>query len=117
MLIALRIALYAQVLLGLGRFFGMVTNPRVWEGHMSLGALIVVLALLGLRPHPKVGDDPIRNVARFAPVIVLLTGAFILSGVVPGRGFVVLHMILGLLTVGLVERSAARQRRALTSAA
>lgn len=117
MLTALRVALYLQVLLGLARFFGMVTNPRLWESHMSLGALIVVLALLALRPHPKLGEDPVRNVARFAPLVVLLTGAIILSGAVASRIFIVLHMILGLLTVGLVERSAARQKRAASDAA
>lgn len=112
MLIALRFIFYIQLLLGLGRFFGLVSNPRVWELHIGLGAIITILALIGLRPHPRLGTDPMRSMARFAPLVVLLTGGMILSGTAMSMSIIVLHMLLGIAALGLVERAAARQRRA-----
>lgn len=112
MLIALRFIFYIQLLLGLGRFFGFVANPRIWELHIGLGALIAILALIGLRPHPRLRHDGMRSVARFAPLVVLLTGGMILSGAAFSPSVVILHMVLGIAALGLVERAAAQQRRA-----
>jgi len=112
-LIVLRIALYLQVLLGLARFFGFITNQRVWETHISLGVLIAVLALLALGPHPRVRRDGVRTLARFLPLVTLLVGLAMWQGLVVGTQVVMIHMLLGLVSVGLVERAAAQQKRAL----
>ncbi|MBO8141288.1 MAG: hypothetical protein H0Z37_03790 [Firmicutes bacterium] len=112
MLIALRIALYIQVLLGLGRFFGFIANQRLWETHISLGVLIAVLALLAMRPHPKAGNDAVRVLARFMPLITLFVGLGLWQDVFVGRFAVMIHMLLGLISVGLVERAGAQERRA-----
>lgn len=114
MLVALRIALYIQLLLGVTRFGGWLTNQRIWETHISLGVLIALFALFALRPHPTLGTDAIRNLARFSPIIPLLTGILILTGTVASVAFVVLHIVLGIATLGLVEMASGRQRRALS---
>lgn len=113
MLIALRIALYIQVLLGLGRFLGFIRNNVVWETHLTLGIIIAVLALLALGAHPRVRQDATRTLARFFPLITLLWGLAMWQGLIGGRTVVMLHMLLGLISVGLVERAGAQQKRAL----
>lgn len=112
MLIALRIALYIQVLLGLGRFFGFIANQRVWETHISLGVVIAVLALFALGPNPRVRQDAMRTIARFVPLVTLLMGLAMWQDLIGGTQIVMTHMLLGLITVGLVERAAAQQKRA-----
>jgi len=112
-LIVLRIALYIQVLLGLGRFFGLVPNQRVWETHISLGVVIAVLALLALGPHPRLRPDTMRTVARFMPLVTLLWGLAMWQDLLVGRTVTMIHMLLGLISVGLVERASAQQKRAL----
>lgn len=112
----LRIALFAQLLLGLGRFFGLVVEPRVWETHISLGIVIVVLALVALRPRAGVLYDGLRIAARFFPLAPLLTGLGMTFALLPrDLALILVHMLLGLATIGLVEAAAARQRRALRS--
>lgn len=113
MLIALRIALYIQVLLGLGRFFGLVPNQRIWETHISLGVIIALLALLALGPHPRLRPDPMRTAARFMPLVTLLWGLAMWRDLLVGQTMTMIHMLLGLISVGLVERAAAQQKRAL----
>lgn len=106
----LRYALYVQLLLGLGRMFGMVLNPALWGIHSLLGIVIAVLGLLALRPLPELDGDPIRTIARFAPVITLLTGLGMMMQLLPG--FAHVHALLGIITIALVEMSAGRERRA-----
>lgn len=112
MLWVLRIALYVQVLLGLGRLFGLITNTRVWETHISLGILITVLALIAFRPVTGVVNDSLRMRARFAPIVPLALGLAMFGKLLSGMPIVVIHMLLGLTTVALVEMAAGRQRRA-----
>jgi|SRR5690606_7795896 len=123
MLIALRIAFYLQFLLGAARFLFLqtqagwtswITNERLWETHTSLGVLVAVLALIALRPHPRLGADSLRTMARLAPLLPLLTGMLILSRTVTSMVFIVLHVLLGLAALGLIEMAAGRQRRALS---
>lgn len=129
MLIALRIAFYLQFLLGLfrslpvvlgvgGNWIAWIMNERIWETHISLGVLIAVLALIALRPHPRLHGDRMRTMARFAPLLPLATGLLLWQGVIASsgtgvvRGFIILHIILGIASLGLIEMASARQRRA-----
>lgn len=123
MLVALRIVFYLQFLLGFFRslvvVFGVtggwvnwILNQRIWETHTSLGILITLLALIALRPLPQVEQDGLRNMARFAPILPLLTGMLLLSNRVTATWFIVLHLLLGLAALGLIEMASARQRRA-----
>jgi hypothetical protein len=113
----LRIALYVQLLLGLTRYFGplvgLVLNQRIWETHISLGVLIVLLALYALRPLPGVGTTGVRVAARFMPLLPLLLGVGFLAQLIPTGPFVILHMVLGLATIALVEVASGQERRAL----
>ena len=124
MLIALRAVFYLQFLLGFFRsiivVFGVtggwvnwIMNERIWETHTSLGILIAVLALIALRRLPGVEQDGLRNMARFAPILPLVTGMLLLSDMVSAVWFIVLHLLLGLTALGLIEMASARQRRAL----
>lgn len=119
LLIALRIALYAQLALGLSRLFGasFAFDRRIWDLHILLALIIVVLALIALRPMDRVPQTALRAAARFAPLLPLLLGVGFLAGVLPRSPAIVgVHALLGLATIGLVEMSSARQRRALRQA-
>lgn len=109
----LRLAMLAQLVLGFGRFFGMVPDPRIWETHISLGVLIAVLALIMLRPLPSVPASGMRQAAQWLPLLVLIIGVLMWAGVLGGRSIVMLHMTLGILSFGLIEASMARERKAL----
>ena len=111
MIFFLRVLLYLQVLLGIARFAGWIHNERLWETHISLGVLIALVALLTLRPRPETPARSLQTAARFAPLLPLATGLAIFSGAAGGRPFTLLHMLLGLATVGLVEAAAARAKR------
>lgn len=111
MLKALRYGLYAQLLLGLGRMFGLVPSATLWMFHVIIGIGVGILALVALQPLPQMTGDVMRTIARFAPLATLIVGFMWMGNVVPGRGFIMFHMLLGIITVGLVEMSAGRQRR------
>lgn len=111
MLRLLRLLLYIQVLLGLGRFAGVVTNQRLWESHISLGVLAAVLALYALRPRLGLPQTGLRTGARFGPLAALALGLGIYAGVLHSLPFVLLHIVTGFAAVGLVEAAAARERR------
>ncbi len=111
MVLLLRILLYMQVVLGLTRFAGWLQNQRLWETHITLGVLITLLALLAFRPRPQAPTTGLAAVARFSPLIPLLTGLAIFSGVAGGPAFTLLHVVLGIATVGVIEAAAARAKR------
>ena len=105
-----RIALYAQLLLGLDRFArGGESVTR--DLHLALGVVIGVLAIWALRPVPGLRDPGPRQLARFLPLAPLAIGLYFrLTGLLL-TPLVVLHVILAFLTVACVEIAAARQRR------
>ncbi|HEY8450173.1 MAG TPA: DUF1516 family protein [Bacillota bacterium] len=111
MLWVLRIALYIQLLLGIGRFAGWVNQPRLWETHVSLGALIVVLALIGLRPPRGAAADRLSTLARWLPLLTMAVGLYLYVNARAALWLVIVHMILGVATVGLVDAAIARRRR------
>ena len=111
MLTLLRLMLYLQLLLGLGRFGGLIRNERVWETHVTLAILITLVALVALRGRQGNLAPGLQAAARLAPLLPLATGLAIYAGAVASRAFTVLHMLLGVATVGLVEAAAARARR------
>ena len=111
MLTLLRLMLYVQLLLGLGRFGGLIRNDRVWETHITLALLITLVALIALRGQQGSLTPVLQSAARLAPFLPLATGLAIYTGAVASRAFTVLHMLLGVATVGLVEAAAARARR------
>lgn len=115
MLVALRIALYVQFLLGAGRLLGWVANQRLWETHISVGVLAAIIALFALRPLPNVENNALRIAARFAPAVVLIYGFLMYWDVLVGRPATMFHALLGVIAIGLVEAAAARQKRAQKS--
>jgi hypothetical protein len=113
----LRIALYLQFLLGFARLSGMLAGSRIWDAHLGLGILIVVLAVFALRPLPGVPGAGLRQAARFFPLLPLAVGLGFTLGALP-RGHVAwwtIHVVLGLAAIGLVEAAAGRQRRAASA--
>lgn len=112
MLTLLRVLLYVQVLMGLSRFAGLIRNERLWETHISIGIAIAVLALIALRPKPEVAKPRLRVAARFAPLLPLAMGLLIFTGTVVNLGFIWLHMVAGLATVGLIEAAIKREQQA-----
>lgn len=116
----LRLLLYAQLLLGLILAFGPSIGIAVGRGagdiHSLIGIVIAVAALIALRPLPTIPDDAVRGLARFFPLLPLALGLGFMVGAVPAHTpIVAIHMILGILTIALVEIAAGRQRRALRS--
>ena len=112
----LRILLYVQLLLGLVKYagarIGLPTLGRVFDVHVLIGLIVAILAIYALRSVPGIRNTGIRIVARFFPLLPLALGIGFLAHVVPVPAFVVLHMVLGIATIGLVEVSTAQQRRA-----
>ena len=111
MLVALRILFYAQFLLGLGRFVGLVRNERIWETHVTLGILIALLALVTLRPTQQTASGLV-TAARLMPLLPLATGLAMLTGRAGGLAFTLLHIALALTALGLIEMVSARRRKA-----
>lgn len=107
MIVALRVALYIQLAIGLAALINVPVGA-FWMVHFFLGFIIAAVALIALRPDERLGTDPMRTVARFVPLLALASGYF-------GTGMVIvwLHVLLGIVTIGLVEMAAGRQRRAL----
>lgn len=112
---ALRILLYIQLLLGLALAAGLMASAHLGDTHATLGIVIAVLALYALRPLPKVPNSAIRVVARFFPLLPLVLGlGFLFAGL--DGALIPVHMLLGIITIGLVEMTAAKQKRALRAA-
>lgn len=106
-----RVLFYIQLLLGLGRFAGLVRSERIWETHVIIGALVALLALVALRPRPGMPKPALRTAARLTPLLPLLTGLAIFTGITGGRPFTLLHMALAVVALGLVEMAAASERK------
>ena len=113
---ALRILLYVQLLLGLVKYagpsLGLPGLGRVFDVHILLGLIVAILAIYVLRSIPGVRNSGVRLAARFFPILPLALGIGFLAHVVPLAGFVILQMLLGIATIGLVEVATAQQRRA-----
>lgn len=112
MTLLLRILFYVQLLLGAGRFMGLIHNPRVWETHFTLAFLIALLALVAFRPRGPQPAPGLLTAARLTPLLPLATGLAIFSGRAGGRPFVVLHILLALTALALVEMASARLKKA-----
>jgi hypothetical protein len=112
----LRYALYLQLLLGLVLFFGPFAGflpPRsLADFHGLLGIIIAVMALIGLRPLPGVPSTGIRTTAWLMPLAPLILGLGFMFNLLPRGSLVPIHMLLGVIVVGLVEGAAGQQRRA-----
>jgi hypothetical protein len=112
---ALRIAFLLQALLGIGlsrAFLGMrPLGVPSGEGdlHMLVGLIAAGLAIVALKPAP---GDTLGSMARFFPLLPLLFGLAIRFGGMDGAPFVLVHIGLGVVAIGLVEITIARQRRA-----
>ncbi|HUX87706.1 MAG TPA: hypothetical protein VMW65_11945 [Chloroflexota bacterium] len=115
--LVLRIMLYIQFVLGLiasaAEFGGMQVNRGVFDFHGLLGILIAIVAIAVLRPVSGVPNSGIRTVARFFPLVPLVVGLGFMFHIIGGHGLIGIHMLLGIITIGLVEAASAQQRRAL----
>jgi hypothetical protein len=116
----LRVLLYAQLLLGFDRFSGS-GGTITRELHLTFGFIVSLLALFVFRRREGTPDVPTRRAAQLLPLLPLALGlAFRFAGLhlLPGVGtlLVALHVILAFATVGVVEVTAGRQRRALLAA-
>lgn len=107
----LRVFLYAQVVLGVGRFAGLIRSDAVWRAHLVLAFVIALLALVLLRPRPGGASPGLRAVARFSPLAALATGLAIYFGLA-GGALTLLHVLLGLSVVGVIEAAAGREGEA-----
>src|SRR5579859_1788449 len=113
-LLVLRVLLYIQLVLGLFRYaqrFGLPALDHIFDIHVAIGVIVAILAIIALRSLPSVPNTGIRIAARFFPLLPLLLGFGFMANVVPTHYFVILHMILGIATIGLVEAASAQQRR------
>ncbi|HVB96127.1 MAG TPA: hypothetical protein VNG11_00205 [Chloroflexota bacterium] len=115
--LVLRIMLYVQFILGLiayaGKFVGIQVGRGVLDFHGSLGILIAIVAIVVLRPIAGVPTSGMRTVARFFPLVPLAFGLGFMFHMLGGNGPIGIHMLLGIITIGLVEAASAGQRRAL----
>lgn len=112
LLLILRVALYVQFSLGIGRFFGLITGRGLWDVHTALGIAIVIVAWFAFRPRPDVQSSTLRRLAQYIALLPLALGLLMLFNIIGGLPAVLLHMALGILTIGLVEGAAAEQRQA-----
>lgn len=118
MIWALRITFWLQLLLGLGlsrAFAGMrVLGAPSGEGdlHMLVGLIGTILAIVVLRPVDAA--DRLSPIARFFPLLPLLLGLAIWprGGGMATVPIVIVHVLLGIATIGLIEAAIARRRRA-----
>jgi hypothetical protein len=114
LLLVLRFLLYIQLVLGLFRYaarYGLPDLGHIFDVHVLIGVIVAILAIVALRSLPGVPNTGVRIAARFFPLLPLLLGFGFLANVVPTHYFVILHMILGIATIGLVEAASAQQRR------
>lgn len=110
MTIALRLTVYAGFLIGLAMFLGwMAREQPTTSAHLALGAITAVLALQAV----PIGAGPrqaIRVVARFWPLLTFVVGLSLYLKLAPP--FVVMvHALLGVLTVVLIELALSRRAR------
>ena len=117
---SLQIALYVQFVLGLflffGKYVGFPANPGVGGIHALLGIIVAVMALIALRPKAGVPSNGIRTAAWLGPLVPLALGLSIMVHAVPGSSLTPVHMLLGIIVIGLVEGAAGQERRALRRA-
>lgn len=111
LMLILRVALYIQFSLGIGRFFGLITGRGLWDIHIALGIAIVVLALITFRPQRQLPQTVLRWIAEFIAILPLVVGLLLMFDVIEGLAAVLVHMALGVLTIGLIEGAAAQSRR------
>lgn len=121
---ALRIVFILQALAGLGlsrAFFGMrpLGNPGgELTLHLILGILAAVMAIIVLRPFPGSGANQMTMLAGLFPLIPLGLGLAMEYGGLKGNVPIALvHVVLGIASVGLIEVSIAQKRRAMRAAA
>ena len=124
MLWALRITFILQTLAGLGlsrAFFGMrpLGNPGgELTLHLVLGIVAAVLAIVVLRPFPGSGANQMTMIAGLFPLLPLALGLAMEFGGFKGNVPVALiHVVLGIASVGLIEVAIAQKRRAMRAAA
>lgn len=113
--ILLRILLYAQFLLGAGRVLGLVRNPFVWEMHIGIGGLAAIIALLLLKSTQAPVNAGLRAAARFMPLVALLIGLARYFDWLIDPFTYWLHVLSGIIAVGLVEAAGGQERRAQRS--
>ena len=117
MIWALRISFWLQALLGLGLariLFGQAPADSELNAHLVVGLVAAILAIVVLRPTGP--DDTFTTLARFFPLVPLLVGLAIRFGGVGGQAIFILHILLGLASIGLIEAAVARRRRVLRGA-
>jgi hypothetical protein len=107
---AVRILLYAQLLLGFDRF-SRGGSGLTQDLHLVFGVIIAALALVAFRPVPGLREPGPRQAARFGPLAPLAIGLFFRATGMVLTPLVVLHVILAFAVVAFVEVAAARQKR------
>ena len=118
--LALRITLYAQLLLGVIMFAEPGTRGALRDLHLALGTLAAVLAIIALRPLPAVPATTVRQMGRFGPLAPWVVGMLVRLGALAGALgplMILLHVLLGFFAIGVVEAAAGQQRRAQPDAA
>lgn len=115
MIWALRGAFILQALLGLGLSRGLLGMRPLGvpsgEGdmHMLVGIVAAVLALVVIKPTEE--DGIAGQLARYFPMAPLALGLLIRFAGMGGLEIVVVHIVLGIVAVGLIEATLGRRRR------
>ncbi len=119
---ALRIALYAQFLLGFDRIRAVMGSVSTSSGitqdlHLGLGVIIAALALVAMAPVPgnDAANPSVRPIARFLPLAPLLIGLGFRFAGLYSHALMGVHVLLAFAVMACVEISAARQRRAIAT--
>jgi len=115
--------LRVQVLLGvveyIGLFAGFAWPPQVWAAHKMIALVVPVIALFAFhrsawgragRPAPLL-QPRVRVVARFALLAPLAIGLCFGTGVLFGRGWVTVHVVVAIGALAAIERAIADLRR------
>ncbi|HEX2174015.1 MAG TPA: hypothetical protein VHL09_16400 [Dehalococcoidia bacterium] len=117
LLVLLRAALYLTFSLGIGRLLNILPGRGLWEAHLLLGIVIAVLAVFALRPRAGLPRDGLRLTARFFPLLPLAIGLALWLDWLTGPAPTLVHVALGIATIGLIEAVAARERRSISTPA
>jgi hypothetical protein len=120
-LLILRIALFLQLILGVARLARVefVMARGIWDLHMTIGLVVVVLAIIAFRPIRSVEPSTLRTIARFLPIAPFAIGIAMfemVNLVTKTPTLIMVHALLGLATIAVIEMAAGRQRRALRRA-
>ena len=125
LILATRILLYAQIVLGTLQSPGLYNGvPGILHTHRTLAFIIPVVAFFAFGPHRSAPGGLARVFARYGPAAALILGlinwvGFKMLAAIPVEAYfavIGVHMLVGIAVVAFVEISAGKDRRARLAA-